>query len=95
MLLSLNGSYHSLILFDYAATPGFSSSVRQSSSFETMNLTAAVTHQSWRFVLYGTNILNRQNILVPPSQPDQVGDLTNDYTVSRPREVGLRVGYTF
>jgi len=95
LLLSLNGSYHSLILFDYSATPGFTSGVRKSSSFEMMNLTAAVTHQGWKFALYGTNILNRQNILVPPSQPNQLGDLTNDYTVSRPREVGLRIGYAF
>jgi iron complex outermembrane recepter protein len=95
LLLSLNGSYHSLITFDYAATPGFSAQVRKSSSFETMNFNAGVDHQSWSVIGYITNLLNRQNILVPPSQPDQVGGLTNDYTVSRPREVGLRLGYRF
>jgi len=93
--LSLNGSYHSPILFDYGATPGFSTQVRQSSSFAIMNLSAALTHNRWTATLYGTNILNRQNVLAPPSQPNQVGGLTNDYTVSRPRELGLRVGYDF
>jgi iron complex outermembrane recepter protein len=95
LLVSLNGTYHSQILFDYAATPGFSPEVRKSSSFSEMNLTAGVSHQHWRVALYGTNILNRLNILVPPSQPNQLGNLTDDYTVSRPREVGLRVGYFF
>lgn len=95
LLLSLNGSYHSLIKFDFAPTPGFASEVRQSSSFELMNFYATIKHQSWSVTGYATNLTNRQNVLVPPSQPDQVGGLTNDNIVSRPLEVGLRIGYQF
>ncbi len=93
LLLSLNGSYHSLITFDMAPTPGFASEIRKSSSFEMLNFYAVVKHQAWSVTGYVTNLTNRQNVLVPPSQPDQLGDLTNDYIVSRPREVGLRLGY--
>ena len=92
---SLNYSWHDKILFDYAATPGFTSMVRESSTFQMMNVTAMVTRHQWQGGLYATNLLNRQNVLVPPSQPDQLDNLTNSYTVSRPREVGLRVGYSF
>jgi iron complex outermembrane recepter protein len=95
LLLSLNGSYHSLITFDMAPTPGFASEIRKSSSYEMLNFYAIVKHQAWNVTGYVTNLTNRQNILVPPSQPDQVGGLTNDYIVSRPREVGLRLGYQF
>jgi outer membrane receptor protein involved in Fe transport len=95
LLLSLNGSYHSLITFDFAPTPGFASEVRKSSSFEVMNFYATINHKPWSVTGYVTNLLDRQNVLVPPSQPNQVGDLTNDYIVSRPREMGLRLAYKF
>ncbi len=42
-----------------------------------------------------TNVLNRQEILAPPSQPNEVDNLTNEYIVNPPRELGLRVGYSF
>jgi len=69
--------------------------VQYSSSYEIMNLSAAITHKPWRATLYCTNVLDRQNILVPPTQFNELDKLTNDYIVSPPREVGIRVAYTF
>jgi hypothetical protein len=45
--------------------------------------------------LYVTNVFDKQEILAPPSQPNQVDNLTNDYLVNPPREIGIRMGYFF
>ena len=72
-----------------------STTVQHSSSFETMNLNAVLTHESWHFTAYVTNVFDKQEILAPPSQPNQVDNLTNDYLVNSPRTIELRFGYTF
>jgi hypothetical protein len=95
--LSLNGVYRTAVKMQLAPTLG-STTVQQSSSYEILNFTASVTHQSWRYTAYVTNLLDRQEILVPPTQPGAANDfdaLANDYVVNPPREIGLRVGYKF
>jgi hypothetical protein len=69
--------------------------VQYSSTYEIMNLSAAVLHNAWRGTLYITNLFDKQNILVPPTQFNELGKLTNDYVVNPPREIGLRLAYTF
>jgi hypothetical protein len=32
---------------------------------------------------------------VPPAQPNQLDNLTDDVVVNRPREVGIRIAYSF
>jgi outer membrane receptor protein involved in Fe transport len=54
------------------------------------NCTAA-----WSATIYAKNLVNSQYILVPPTQMNEFENLTNQYTVNRPREIGLRVGYAF
>jgi iron complex outermembrane recepter protein len=95
--LSLNGVYRSSVKMQLAPTLG-AATVQQSSSYQILNFSAAVSHQSWRYTLYVTNLLDRQEILVPPVQPGADNDfnmLANDYVVNPPREIGLRVGYKF
>ena len=95
--LSLNGVYRTAVKMQLAPTLG-STTVQQSSSYEILNFSASVTHQSWRYTAYVTNLLDRQEILVPPTQPGAANDfnaLANDYVVNPPREIGLRVGYKF
>ena len=94
LILALNGTYRTPIKFGLTPTLG-NATVSQSSSFEMMNLSAAINHKPWSVVGYVTNLLDRQNILVPPTQPNEVNNLTDDYVVNRPREVGIRVAYTF
>jgi iron complex outermembrane recepter protein len=94
LALSANGVYRSAVALQVAPTLG-STTVQHSSSYEIMNLNAALSHQSWRFTLYVTNVFDKQEILSPPSQPNQVDNLTNDYLVNPPREIGVRVGYSF
>jgi iron complex outermembrane receptor protein len=95
--LALNGVYRSAVKMQLAPTLG-SATVQQSSSYEIFNFSAAVNHNSWRYTAYVTNLLDRQEILIPPTQPGAANDfnmLANDYVVNPPREIGVRVGYKF
>ena len=69
--------------------------VQYSGTYDMVNFNAALNHGPWRTTLYVTNLFDRQNILVPPTQFNELGNLTNDYLVSVPREVGVRLSYTY
>ncbi len=92
--LMANGVYRSKVPMQLSPTLGVTT-VQYSSTYELMNLQAAVTHLNWRGTFYITNVFDRQNILVPPTQFNELGKLTNDYVVSQPREIGLRLAYSF
>jgi len=94
LTLSLNGTYRSAVQLGLASAEG-NTPVQRSSSYAIANFSATVNHKPWRAVWYVTNLLDKQEILVPPYNPGQVGGLTNDYVVNRPRETGLRIAYTF
>ncbi|MDB6158804.1 MAG: TonB-dependent receptor [Gammaproteobacteria bacterium] len=97
LALSLNGVYRSAVKMQLAPTLG-SPTVQQSSSYGILNASAAVSHKPWRYTAYVTNLLNKQEILVPPSQisdGNNLGKLANDYVVNPPREIGLRIAYEF
>jgi hypothetical protein len=91
---TLNGVLRSAVALQVAPVVG-SSTVQYSSSYEIMNVNFALAHQRWRTTLYLTNIFDKQEILAPPSQPNEINNLTNDYQVNTPRVIGLRVGYSF
>ena len=59
------------------------------------NLSAAVSHASWRLGVYATNITDRRVIQAPPESPNRVGGLTNLATINEPRAIQLRLGYSF
>jgi iron complex outermembrane recepter protein len=90
LALSLNGTYKSSIPFEILI-PGTPPS--QSSSIELLNFSAALSHKPWNFGAYVTNITDRHELLIPASGP--TGNLFNDSTINRPREIGLRIGYSF
>jgi outer membrane receptor protein involved in Fe transport len=97
MTLSLNGVYRSAVKMQLAPTLG-SATVLQSSSYGILNASAAVTHQGWRVTAYVTNLLDKQEVLVPPNQgtpANNLGMLANDYVVNPPRETGVRIAYSF
>jgi outer membrane receptor protein involved in Fe transport len=89
--VSLNGTYKSSIPFQILI-PGTPPS-QQSSSIELFNLSTTLTHDDWHVGAYVNNIADRRVLLIPASGPS--GNLANDSTISRPREIGLRVGYSF
>ncbi|MGB6310765.1 MAG: TonB-dependent receptor [Steroidobacteraceae bacterium] len=97
LTLSLNGVYRTAVKMQLAPTLG-ASTVQQSSSYGILNFSAAVNHKPWRFTGYVTNLLDKQEVLVPPSQispGNNFDKLADDYVVNPPREVGVRVAYTF
>jgi hypothetical protein len=97
LALSLNGVYRTAEKMQLAPTLG-STTVQQSSSYGILNASATVKHYSWHFTGYVTNLLDKQEFLVPPSQisaGNNFDRLADDYVINPPRTVGIRVGYTF
>jgi iron complex outermembrane recepter protein len=97
LALSLNGVYRTAVKMQLAPTLG-ATTVQQSSSYGILNASAAVKHNSWSFTGYVTNLLDKQEVLVPPTQisaDNNFDKLADDYVVNPPREIGIRVGYKF
>ncbi|HVN99244.1 MAG TPA: TonB-dependent receptor [Steroidobacteraceae bacterium] len=94
LTLSANGVYRDKVALQVAPSLSLTT-VQYSSTYEVLNLSAALKQGPWLATLYATNALDRQAILGQPSQPNQLNDLTNDYLVSPPREIGLRLRYAF
>jgi iron complex outermembrane recepter protein len=94
LTMALNGNYRTAVKFALAPTLG-SSTVSQSTSYQTLNLWATLRRDSWHVSAYVKNLLDREEILAPPAQPNQLDNLTNDVVVNRPREIGVLVGYAF
>jgi iron complex outermembrane recepter protein len=97
LVLSLNGVYRTAVKMQLAPTLG-ASTVAQSSSYGIMNFSATVKHNSWHLTGYVTNLLDKQEVLVPPTQISATNNfdkLADDYVVNPPREIGVRVGYKF
>jgi iron complex outermembrane receptor protein len=94
LALAANAVYRSAVPMQLTPSLGVTS-VQYSSSYEMVNVNATLNHKPWRTTFYVTNLFDRENILVPPTQFNELGNLTNDYIVSIPREVGVRVAYIF
>jgi hypothetical protein len=69
--------------------------VSESSSFQTLNYSAVLTHKPWRLMAYVQNLLDKEEVLVPPPQLNELNNLTDDVVVNRPREFGVRIAYIF
>jgi len=98
LALSVNGAYRSAVRFALQGGPVFVNgytAVPTSSSFQVFNASTTLAHKPWRFTAYVTNLLDKQNVLVPPAQLNQVGNLTNDTIVNPPRQIGVRIAYKF
>ena len=94
LTLQANGVYRDAVALQVAPSVG-TTTIQHSSSYAVMNLNVTLSHKPWRATLYVTNVFDKQEILAPPSQPNQLGNLTNDFLVNPPRETGIRVGYAF
>jgi iron complex outermembrane recepter protein len=95
--LSLNGVYRTPMTLSLAPTLG-SSTIQQSSSYGILNFSATVNHNAWHFMGYVTNLLNKEQFLIPPIQvgPGQdLNKLADDWLINPPREIGVRVGWSF
>jgi len=94
LTLTPNGVYRSAVALQVAPSVG-TNYIQHSSSYGIVNFNSTLTHGPWRTTFYVTNVFNKQEILAPPSQPNQLGNLTDDYIVNTPREVGVRLTWGF
>jgi len=89
---AVNGVYRGAEALQVAASVG-TTTVQHTSSYEVLNVSATLGHDAWHVMLFATNVFDKQEILAPPSQPNELGNLTNDFLVNPPRQIGVRVGY--
>ena len=97
LALSLNGVYRSAVKMQLAPTLG-SPTVQQSDSYGILNASATVNHDAWHVTGYVSNLLDKQEILVPPPQASAGNNfdrLADDYVVNLPRTIGVRIGRKF
>jgi iron complex outermembrane recepter protein len=91
---NLNGNYRSTVPQSLGNGLG-ATSVYRSSQYAIVNASVDLKHGAWHLTVYAKNLINSQWYIVPPTKPDELDGLANEYTVNRPREVGLRLGYSF
>ncbi len=91
--VSLNGTYQSTV--PMALTPPLSQYYSEANALA--NLSATVTHNSVHTGIYVTNLFNKRADLGPflPRTFTDGGGLIQNNTYNPPREVGVRVGYSF
>lgn len=66
----------------------------QSDDLRTINLLGTLSKDAWHATVYATNLFDRQSVLSPATRT-QLNGLVSNSTVNRPREVGVRLGYSF
>jgi len=93
LTMSLNEAYRSGM--SLSTFPVFGQPVPHASGMNIVNLSTSVGHQPWRVGVYVTNLADKQVILAPPSFPNLLGNLTNRYVINQPREIAVRLSYSF
>jgi iron complex outermembrane recepter protein len=94
LTLSLNDTYRSPMYLSLNSGLGTFASRAQVSSENIVNGSAAVSHGQWSLGMYATNLTNKRVVLSPPPLPE-AGALTNSYFINQPREIVVRLGYSF
>jgi outer membrane receptor protein involved in Fe transport len=97
LTVSLNDTYRSGMYLSLPTSTSGSSEFGSSARITGMNIanvSASVNHGSWSCGAYVTNLANKRVVLSPPSLP-VAGSLTNNYFINQPREVFVRLGYSF
>jgi outer membrane receptor protein involved in Fe transport len=60
-----------------------------------LNASLALSRDSWLVGLYATNLTN-ERVLLSPGNPDpSTGNLSTSSLINQPREVSLRLNYSF
>jgi iron complex outermembrane recepter protein len=88
---TLNATYRDRILVSLDPT------VPSTPSMALINMSTAVSHNSWTATGYVKNLADRRTVVFPPTGIGVGGlnDLPNDYLINRPREIGVRISYAF
>jgi iron complex outermembrane receptor protein len=93
LTVSLNETYSGK---EWLSTfPVLGEAPQQSEAVQLVNLSASVRHQAWRVGLYATNLLDRRVILVPGLPDPSTNGLDQSDVINQPREIFLKLGYSF
>jgi iron complex outermembrane recepter protein len=99
--LSLNGTYRSevqLFLTTHAASGAFQNQQQYvTPAFGLLNMSASLQHRRWHVGAYVTNLADKRVTLIP-AVPTAILIDPNLYAaelINPPREIGIRVGYSF
>ena len=60
-----------------------------------VNISATISRDNWRAGLYVTNLTDEYIVLQPGSPDPLSNDLYYNTTISRPREIFIRLSYSF
>ena len=93
LAVALNDTYRSAMPLTTFATIG--APATEVSGMSIVNASAAVSHASWRLGAYVTNLANKRVILSPGESIPLVKNLNYYEIVNRPREIDLRLSYSF
>jgi len=88
LIVSLNDTYRGAMYLSTFPLIGQTSPLRIS-GMDIANVSASITHQSWRLGAYVTNVADKRTVQSPPAELNQVGNLTNDYVINPARQIGL------
>ncbi len=89
LAVSLNGTYRSTIPLGLRQTQG------SSAASALGNLSATLSHKPWQGVLYLNNFTDKRTELTAPTTLGRLNNLTNNYTINKPREIGVRMSYSW
>jgi len=94
--LSLNDTYRSgMYLGTFPLAVLGQTSPQQISGMNLLNLSAVLTHTPWRLGLSVNNLTDKRAVQAPPYEPNRVGNLTDDALINEPRQINVRLGYSF
>ena len=93
LAVALNDTYRSAMPLTTFATIG--APATEVSGMSIVNASVAVSHASWRLGAYVTNLANKRVILSPGESIPLVKNLNYYEIVNRPREIDLRLSYSF
>jgi iron complex outermembrane receptor protein len=95
LTLSLNDTYRSAMVFSTYTTTA-TPTIPVTSGMDIVNVSAWVKHESWRLGLLVTNVTDKRAILDPGiAGPGDVNKLFYEETINQPREISVRLGYSF
>ena len=94
LALSLNDTYRSAMPLSTFPSLGQARALEVSGQ-NILNASAAVTRDGWLCGLYVTNLTDKRAVESPGFQLPYVRDLAYEELINHPREISLRVGYSF
>jgi iron complex outermembrane recepter protein len=91
--VSLNDTYRSAVTI--STFPGIGGVTPSAPGMNLANFSASVDHRSWRLGVYVTNITDKLAIQTPTGSKITANGLGNSVVINQPREIVLRLRYSF